>query len=300
MKLHAVGSRSGARAQAFAREQGYEKWYGSYSELAADPDLDIVYVATPHSHHLEHTLLCLENGKHVICEKAFALNGREVKAMIEKAREKDLFLMEALWPPFQPSYVYATSLIDSGRLGEVVYINSHFAFLFPYESSNRLFNPDLGGGSLLDIGIYPVMDALSFMGRPSGVKAWAGFAPTGVDHTIQMVLDYGKGRFASLYSSVNTPSGIKTEIFCTRGKITLSRSRDLVQKCIVEPDGGPTEEKRFMPEGMGYNLEAEEVMNCIDRGKTQSSVVPWSYSRDLIEILDLARKEIGLVYPGGR
>lgn len=298
--LHSVGSRSAAKAADFAAKHGFSRSYGSYHDFAADPDLDIVYVATPHSHHLEHTLLCLDNGKHVICEKAFSLNGGEVDRMIAKAEERELFLMEALWPPFQPSYRAAVEHIKSGQLGELLFLRSNFAFHAPYSPEARIFNPQLGGGSLLDIGIYPVIDALMFMGLPSAIEASAGFTSSGVDHTVNIQFDYGDGRFASLYSSVNHPGGISAELFFRHGKIVISRSRELIQSCRVEKIGDEPVEYFFNPDGMGYQFEADEVMGCIDKGRLQSSVVPWSFSRDLIRTLDSIREKINLVYPGKR
>jgi len=168
--LYSVISRSSEEADTFAHEHGYEKTYDDYSDFASDPDLDVVYIATPHSHHHEHSILCLNNGKAVLCEKAFAFNSMQVEEIISAAKRNNVFLMEALWPPFQPSYVKAVELIEGSETGPVRYIISKFAFKAPYDPEARTFNPDLAGGSLLDIGIYPVMDALRFMGRPDNIK----------------------------------------------------------------------------------------------------------------------------------
>ena len=177
-ELYAVGSRDLLRAKQFAKEYGFRKFYGSYEELVSDPELEVVYIASPHSYHKEHTLLCLRHGKHVICEKAFSLNTAEADEMISEARKKKLFLMEALWPPFQPFYKKAAEILESGITGKIVHINGHFSFIPPYDPYDRKFNLTLGGGSLLDIGIYPVIDALTFIGVPDEIKAIASFAPT--------------------------------------------------------------------------------------------------------------------------
>ncbi len=163
-ELYAVGSRDLQRAILFAKDYGFKKYYGSYEELASDPELEIVYIASPHSHHYEHTMLCLKNGKHVICEKAFAINSKEVEEMISEARKRNLFLMEALWPPFQPFYKKAQEIIRSGILGKIIHLDGYFSFIPPYDPDDRKFNLALGGGSLLDIGIYPVIDALDISG----------------------------------------------------------------------------------------------------------------------------------------
>jgi predicted dehydrogenase len=296
--LYAVGSRSADRAKDFARKHGFLKSYGSYQELLADPELDIVYIASPHSNHYGHTMMALEAGVNVLCEKAFAHNRVEVEKMIAKASAGKLFLMEALWPPFQPSYRKAHEVIESGELGEIVHLRSHFAFVAPYVPEGRLYNPELAGGALLDIGIYPVMDALSFMGPPKMISAVAGFAVTGVDHTIDIRFDYGDGRTASLYSSIVGFGGTATEIFCTKGRIILERGAGEGQLCHIQREGKEMVTERWDNGTNGFEHEATEVMRSIGDGRCQSSVVPWSFSVDLITILDRVREEIGLIYPG--
>ncbi len=296
--LYAVGSRNLGRARDFAGQYGYEKYYGSYEELAEDPDLEVVYVASPHSHHMEHTLLCLNAGKSVICEKAFGINSSEVEAMIEAAGNNRLFLMEALWPPFQPSYRKATGILNSGKAGAVITVRSHFAFKPPYEPEKRLYNPDLGGGTLLDIGIYPVIDALTFLGVPDDIKAIATFAETGVDDSNNMIFSYDNGKSANLFSSIKTEAGIGTDIFCENGNLYLNRMRDGTQKLRVEINGQKPEEVFFNPESRGFNFEAREVMKCLDLGKMESDVVPLSFSLDLIKTLDRIRKISGIRYAG--
>ncbi|MCA1757893.1 MAG: Gfo/Idh/MocA family oxidoreductase [Bacteroidales bacterium] len=296
--LYAVGSRSADRAEEFAKKYGFQKSYGSYEELLSDPDLDIVYIASPHSHHYRHTMMALEAGRNVLCEKAFSHNRIEVEEMIEKASAGSLFLMEALWPPFQPSYRMARDVIESGELGEIVHLRSHFAFVAPYDPEGRLYNPELAGGALLDIGIYPVMDALSFMGVPKLISAVAGIAPTGVDHTIDIRFDYGNGRTASLYASIQSWGGTATEIFCTKGKILLERGTGKGQICQISREGKETVTERWDTATNGFEHEAAEVMKSIGERRCQSSVVPWSFSIDLITILDSVRGKIGLIYPG--
>lgn len=296
--LHAVGSRDRGRASDFASLHGFERAYGSYEELASDSEMDIVYIASPHSHHMEHTLMCLENGKSVICEKAFAINGKEVRAMIDFAAKKRLFLMEALWPPFQPSYKYAHKILESGLVGNILTMRSFFAFKPPYEPGKRLFNQSLGGGALLDIGIYPVIDSLSFMGKPDNMDVAVSFDKTGVDSNINMLFTYQNGCTASLYASFNTGIGVGTDLICEEGLLTLRRNGDGSQTCRVEMYEGKIEEKIFKPEARGYQFEAAEAMKCIEKGKIESEIVPLSFSMDLIDILDDVRRIAGIVYPG--
>lgn len=295
--LHSVVSRSGERAEAFASEHGYSKAYGDYLSFASDPDLDIVYVATPHSHHHEHSLLCLRHGKAVLCEKAFALNSRQVEEIIASAMQNRIFLMEALWPPFQPSYIKAKELISDKRAGPVKYVISKFAFKATYDPEGRAFNPRLAGGSLLDIGIYPVIDALTFLGVPDNIEAIPVFAPTGVDESIAVLFGYKDGRGASLYSSFTNDGGIGTEIICDNANIMISRGRDYTQYIQVEYSGGEKEEYTYKPEAMGFHYEAAEVMRCLDSGLKESTVVPLSFSSQLTGILDSIRKKAGIIYP---
>jgi predicted dehydrogenase len=297
-ELFAVGSRDYGRAETFAREHGFKKYYGSYEELATDKDVDIIYIASPHSHHLAHTMLCLRNKKAVICEKAFALNSIEVEEMINEAHNQKVFLMEALWPPFQPLYKKAMEVLMCGETGRLIHINAKFAFQAPFNPSDRKFNLDLGGGSLLDIGIYPVIDALSFMGVPSGISARASFTETGSEDSISIILEYADGRMATLYSSFRTAAGIGCDLFCENGNLFFSRQRDMSQQLTVALNGKESIEYSLLPEGMGYHYEAIEVMKCLDEGKLESDVVPHSFSRDLMKTLDRIREAAGIIFPG--
>lgn len=297
-ELHSIGSGDINRARHFANENGFAKAYGSYEDFAADPELDIVYIATPHTLHHENTMLCLANGKHVLCEKAFSINYREVSRMVNFAREKNLFLMEALWPPFQPFNHKAKEILSSGVLGRIINMHGWFSFKPPYDPNERKFNLALGGGSLLDIGIYPVIDSLTFMGVPDEITALASFAPSGSEDSLNAVFRYNDGRLASIYSSLRTDNGIGCTLYCENGNITLSRGRDMNQYVSLELDGIEKKEFIFRPDAMGYHLEAVEVMRCLDTGKTESEIVPLSFSLDLIKTLDRIRETAGIVYPG--
>ncbi|MGD0755490.1 MAG: Gfo/Idh/MocA family oxidoreductase [Bacteroidales bacterium] len=298
VELYAVGSRDLERAKQFAEEFGFKKYYGSYEELANDCAVDVIYIASPHSHHLEHTLLCLKNKKAVICEKAFALNSREVEEMINEAAEQNIFLMEALWPPFQPIYRKTKEILLDGRPGKIIHLNARFSFQAPYNPTDRKFNLELGGGSLLDIGIYPVIDALYFMGVPEEVMAKASFCETGSEDSISIILGYDDGRMATLYSSFRTAGGIGCDILCENGNLLFSRGRDMSQRLNVVLNGKENKEHSLLPDGMGYHFEAMEVMKCLDDGKLQSDVVPHSLSLNLINTLDRIRKAAGIVFPG--
>ncbi|HCI55941.1 MAG TPA: Gfo/Idh/MocA family oxidoreductase [Bacteroidales bacterium] len=297
-ELYAVGSRNVERAKKFALEYGFKKYYGSYEELAQDPDVEIIYIASPHSMHYQHTMLCLRNGKNVICEKVFAINSRQVEEMIEEAEKRNLFLMEALWPPFQPYYKKANEILQSGIVGEIHHLHGWFSFQPPFNPDDRKFNLSLGGGSLHDIGIYPVIDSLTFIGVPDEVKSYALFSPTGSEESISIIFRYDNSKMADLYSSFKTNEGIGCKLLCDKGNMIVSRGRDMNQRVILEIHGKEPEEFTFRPEAMGYHWEAEEVMRCLDKGLKESPVVPHSFSINLIRTLDRIRKEAGIVFPG--
>ena len=296
-ELYGVSSRDVARAENFALHHGFRKFYGSYEELARDPDVEIIYIASPHSFHHEHTMLCLRNKKAVICEKAFSLNSGEVEEMINESKKQNTFLMEALWPPFQPFNQKAREILASGRMGKPLHLNGYFSFIPPFEPEDRKFNISLGGGSLLDIGIYPVIDALTYFGIPDEVKASAAFGPTGSEESISIIFRYNDGRMATLYSSFRTNLGIGCDILCEKGNMTASRGRDMNQRVTLRFHNGEQDEFVFSPPAMGYHWEAEEVMKCLGEGRIESSVVPLSFSLDLIRTLDRIREEAGIVFP---
>lgn len=298
VELYAVGSRDAERAKQFANEFGFRKYYGCYEELAADNAVDIIYIASPHSFHFEHTLLCLKNRKAVLCEKAFALNSREVDIMISEAEKQKVFLMEALWTPFQPLYQKTKEIVLGGEPGKIIHLDSRFAFQAPFNASDRKFNLALGGGSLHDIGIYSVIDALWFMGVPDEIIAKASFSETGSEDSISIIFGYSDGRMATLYSSFRTLAGIGCDLFCENGNLFFSRARDMSQVLKVAMKGKQDREYSLLPEGMGYQYEAMEVMRCLDHGKTESDVVSHSFSRILMNTLDRIRESAGIVFPG--
>jgi len=297
VELYAVGSRDLQRSKQFAGEHGFQKYYGSYEELASDPDVEVIYIASPHSRHYEHTMLCLKNKKAVICEKSFALNRLDVEGMIREAARQKVFLMEALWPPFQPIYKKTKDIVNSGEPGKILHLDARFSFQAPFNPTDRKFNLELGGGSLLDIGIYTVIDALYFMGVPDEVIAKASFTETGSEHSISIIFGYNDGRMATLYSSFRTFAGIGCDLLCENGNLYFSRGRDMSQRLNVSMNGKENKEYSLLPDGMGYQFEAIEVMKCLDEGKIESDIVPHSFSLDLMSTLDKIRKSAGIVFP---
>lgn len=296
--LYAAASRDLQKAKDFASELGFEKAYGSYEAMVADPKVDAVYVATPHSHHHEHALLCLNHKKAVLCEKAFAINKNEAEEMVACAKQNNAFLMEAFWTMFQPSFSKAMEIVQSGELGKLKVVRSDFAFNAPFDENKRLYNVNLGGGSLLDIGIYPVFAALTSLGKPEMIKTFADFAATGSEESISMIFKYKNGEMASLTSSFAAFSPTQTEYWFEKGYMVLNPKWHAPTNITVWKDGGevqtfPSEHR----EGTGYQYEAAHVMKCLDAGKIESDKMPWQLSLDLMETLDRVRIDAGIFYP---
>jgi predicted dehydrogenase len=298
-RLYAAASRSFDNAQAFATEFGFEKAYGSYNEMVNDPAVDVVYIASPHSHHFEHAMLCLDHRKAVLCEKAFAINSKEVAQMIEASKRNHTFLMEAFWTRFQPSFLKVLDIIRSGELGTLKMVRSDFAFNAEFNTEKRLYNVALGGGSLLDIGIYPIFMSLMTLGKPSEIKTLAKFCSTGAEESIMMSFIYPGGEIASLISSFASHSSTQTEFSFENGFVRLNRRfytpTSLTYWKNWENEQLITFEKSA---GFGYELEAAHVMDCLDKEMIESDWMPLSLSADLMEIMDRVRADSGIIFPG--
>ena len=298
-RLYAAASRDLKRAQELAEEFGFVKAFGSYEEMVNDGEVDAVYIATPHSFHREHTMLCLNHKKAVLCEKAFAINKKEAEEMVACAKKNNTFLMEAFWTMFQPSFRKAMDVIGSGELGNLKMVRSDFAFNGPYEPQKRLYNIALGGGSLLDIGIYPVFAALTSLGKPESIETLADFSPTGAEESISMLFKYPGGEMASLSSSLAAYSPVQTEFWCENGYLVLNPRWHAPTSITIHRAAEKTETwPSVHKEGFGYQYEADHVMQCIDEGKIESPVMTWQLSIDLMETLDRVREKAGIVFPG--
>ncbi|MCK9641319.1 MAG: Gfo/Idh/MocA family oxidoreductase [Prolixibacteraceae bacterium] len=296
-KVLAVGSRDLARAKEFADARQIERCYGSYEELAADPDLDIIYIGSPHPFHVAHTKLCLQHKKAVLCEKAFGMNVREVKDMIETAQREKVFLMEAFMTPHQPSYREARKILDSGLLGGIKHLHGWFGFnKSPYDMNGRLFNPALGGGALLDIGLYPLFDALWFLGQPRKVEAFADLTPQKIDQSVSVSMQFDGGKTASLFASFMSSVGVGTDIFCEKGALRLRRSSALHQTMEILLQGEDIRTFEWNEATCGLKLEAIEAMKCMTENRLESIVMSHQNSLQLAENLDLIRKKSGISY----
>ena len=295
-QLYAIGSRTIEKAQDFANVYGAIKAYGSYEQLAADPDVDVIYIATPHILHCENTLMCLNYGKAVLCEKPFAMNEGQVSQMIAKAREKKLFLMEAMWSRFHPSLKKVLELVQSGVIGDIIHVKSDLGFKAAVNPAGRIYNPDLGGGSLLDVGIYPAFITTLLLGEPSEIISKSTLTDRGIDTSMAVTLKYAKGQLASLFSSVVTDTITETDISGTEGWIRMNSKWFIPNSVTLSLNDGFKETFEFECNGNGYEFEVMEVNKCLQNGLTESPDMPLDFSLQLIRLLDAIRKQNGIVY----
>lgn len=298
-ELTAVASRSMETAKAFAEEFPAKYIHDSYEALVKNNEVDVIYVATPHSHHYEHTILCLENNKAVLCEKAFAVNAEQAKKMIALAQEKKVFLMEALWTKFLPHYNKMQEMIHKGMIGTVKSVIVNFGFKPQDPVPQRLFDPALAGGSMLDIGIYNVFIALSILGKPDEIVAVMNPASTGVDEQCSVVFHYGHGAIAHLFSTFTSNLSIDADISGTDGRIRLSH-RFYAPDSMIEYYPTTIDSREIIEvekeEGWGYQYEARHVGECLRSGKTESPVMSFADTILLMETLDEIRQKAGIHY----
>ncbi|MFK7807433.1 MAG: Gfo/Idh/MocA family protein [Saprospiraceae bacterium] len=296
-RLHGVVSSSTDRAREFANKYKVPHAYGNYGEIVNIPNLDAVYIASSHTSHCAHTLLCLKNNIPVLCEKPFAMNAVEVDQMIGLAQQKQTFLMEAMWTRFLPTTIKVLEMIEEGMIGEVLSVKADFGFQAPFLPERRLFNQDLGGGALLDVGIYPVFLSLLLLGKPDAVKAMANIGPTNVDENCGIMLSYQEQKMAMLYSSIIADTPTEAYVFGEKGCIRINRRWHEATSITVMLHGKDPKDYFFEFNSTGYRYEAEEVMRCVRENKMESDILPLGFSRDLMELLDRIRLEAGIFYP---
>ncbi|MGB1251097.1 MAG: Gfo/Idh/MocA family protein [Candidatus Promineifilaceae bacterium] len=295
-ELVAVGSRSLERAQAFAAKFDALSAYGSYADLIADPDVDAIYVGTPHSFHKTHSILCMDAGKHVLCEKPFAINANEARAMAAAAQRNGVVLMEAMWSRFLPTLVKVRELLAAGVIGEVRMISADFGFRTRVNPEGRLFDPSLGGGALLDVGIYPLSLAYMIFGKPTRIASMADIGSTGIDEQSAFILGYEGGQMAICSTAVRTNTPHEATIMGSEGMIKL-HAPWWVSATLSVNRGGDEEIHTLPFLGNGYTHEAIEVGNLIRSGKLESDVIPLAESIQIMETMDALRAEWGIKYP---
>lgn len=296
-ELVAVGSRTQESAEKFANEFNIPRRHASYEALVADPEVDVIYVSTPHPFHKDNSLLALEAGKAVLCEKPFTMNAAEAMEVVGLARVKRLFLMEAMWTRYLPVMVKVRELIAQGAIGEVRMLNADFGFRAnPINPKSRTFDLALGGGAVLDVGVYPISLASMLFGTPSEVVSAAHLGETGVDEQNVVVLKYPAGQLAITSSAVRTTTPQEAFIIGTEGRIHIAAEWWRGQQLTLKA-GGKDEVFDVPYEGNGFNYEVEEVGRCLRAGLLESPIMPLDETISIMRTMDTVRAEWGLVYP---
>ena len=307
INLYAVGSRDLERAKIFAEKWGFEKYYGSYKELLSDPKVDAVYISNPHSFHFDSVIECLEAGKHVLCEKPAACNLNQLNKMIEKAKEKKLFFMDAMWTAFNPCIQKVKKVISEGKIGEIKHIESDFSGRFPFDIKSRSWAPELAGGALLDLGIYnifysmiinnfePIVDHSSSVRMYNGVDAW---------NSVNLI--FKNGVTAHFQSSIDIPSLTNSHdavIFGSKGFITSSNfnRQEKAEVHIYNSDAYSNsdlvEEIKAPFNVNGFEYQLENATECILNGKIESDIHTFQHSIELCKMMDVLRNDRGFKYP---
>lgn len=294
---YAAASRSQEKADEFAKKNKVQKSYGTYNALVADPDIDIIYIATPHSYHYANTKVCLEAGKNVLCEKAFTINTDQVLELMKLAKSKGLFLMEALWTKFQPGMIKAKELIDSGIIGDVISMDADFGLKFEMDPNHRLFNPYLAGGVLLDIGIYPLFLSLYMFGKPKVLKAHSKLDSNHIDLTTSMIAEHKSGTISNLTSTSMASRPVVAAFYGSKGKLVFDNWWFTPSNFTVTLDDQEAKVYEFPAIVNGYEYEIIESNKCLREGKVESDIMPHSFSILLMEMMDEIRRQCGIVYP---
>jgi predicted dehydrogenase len=296
--IAAVASRQLESAQRFAAEYGtpgVTKAYGSYAELVEDPDVDVVYVASPHALHHEHTMLAFDAGKPVLCEKALTLTAREAEDLVRVSRERGLFLMEAMWMRCNPVIRRIKQLADLGHLGTIQQVRADLGFLVDAPETHRLLAPELGGGALLDMGVYPLTFAHLLLGDPDKVEAVAEMASSGIDLNISISLGWTGGAVGALSSTMTAWSPRTASIATDKGRVDLGEAFHHPTEATWAEDG-ETHLIREEVLGTGLAHEAAEVMRCLRNGEVESPLVPLEDSLAIMRLMDTIRAKIGVRY----
>jgi predicted dehydrogenase len=296
--IAAVGSRSIDRAAEFAAQVGASRAHGSYEDLAADDDVDVVYVASPHSRHEADTLLFLEAGRHVLCEKPLALNRAQAERMAAAARERGLFLMEAMWSRFLPAWRLVQETVAEGRIGEPLLVEADLGFRRQIDPAHRLFDRALGGGATLDLGVYPVSFASFLLGSPDAVAAQGHIGETGVDEQVAAVLHHDGGGLAVVKGAIRAWLGSTARVTGSDGWVRLPAMMHHPAHVDISSSDGTRERIEAPIEGEGLRFQAVEVHRCVREGLTQSPVMPLDETCAIAGTLDAIRAQIGMTYPG--
>jgi predicted dehydrogenase len=295
-ELAAVGSRSAKSAQAFAERFGFARAHGSYEALAADDGVDVVYVATPHAMHFDAAMLVVTAGKSALVEKPMTLDLAQAARLVAAAREHEVFLMEAMWMRCNPAIRKIAELVDEGAIGWISTIHADFGLHGPFPPEHRLRDPRLGGGALLDLGVYPLNLVHLMLGAPSQVRSWAHLTPEGVDENTGVLLGYENGAVAAVTCSINGESRNAAAITGTEGRIDLPPGFFVPRSFTLTRPGHAPETFDFPFDGSGYQFEAAEVQRCIRAGEPESPLMPHATTLEMMNLMDTIRAEIGVAY----
>ncbi len=296
-RITAVGSRSQESADAFAARFGIPNAHGSYEQLFDDRDVDIVYVASPHSHHHAMTIAALDAGKHVLCEKAFAVNAAQAREMVEAARRNDRFLMEAMWTWFIPAVVDIRQRVLDGEIGELKVVHADFG-ITKFDPDGRHRRADLAGGAMLDIGIYPVTFARFLAGDPVDVKVLGTLGDTGVDTTVGGVVSFQSGAIGTFHTSLDMITSLGASVFGTFGRIDVDPPFWFPSGFTVRLVGEEPAHVDMPNQGLAH--EAQHAIERIRAGHRESDVIPLATTVSTMELLDEIRSQLGVVYPEER
>jgi predicted dehydrogenase len=293
-----VGSRTQARADEFAREHGIPHAHGSWQSLAEDPDVDVVYVATPHSAHAAAALTALDAGKHVLIEKAFTMNAAEAKQVVDRAEQQGRVVLEAMWTRWLPHMLEIHQLLGEGAIGQPQVLVANHDQRLPTDPEHRMNDPELGGGALLDLGIYPISFAVDVFGVPRRVEAMATFTPTGVDRRVSGVLEHEQGRHSLFHIAMDMAAPNGASILGTGGRIEIDPTWYApTGYTVFDADGEEVRRSRPEVTGRGMQYQAFEMERLIREGADTNDRLPPAESVAIMGVLDQIRGRIGLVYP---
>jgi predicted dehydrogenase len=297
-ELLVVGSRNEKTAEAFGEAYQIPRRYVGYEKVAADPDVDVVYIGTPGVYHLQDVSMCLEAGKHVLCEKAFTINAKQAEELINLARRKKIFLMEAMWTRFFPIHVKIRDLLAQGAIGDIHGMVVNFMAIAPFDLNNRFFDVNLGAGVLLDTGSYGISWAYSLLGKPDHVTGLAYFGESGADYRSAYILKFPGGQLATITNCQVSYDVKDAVVYGSKGKIDVHAPWYKPTAMTLHVEGQDPVHYHFpLNQYIGYEYEASAVMDCIQAGKTECDVMPLDETLSIMKTLDELRLQWGFKYP---
>ncbi|MBC8376426.1 MAG: Gfo/Idh/MocA family oxidoreductase [FCB group bacterium] len=296
--IYTVGSRNQTTADIFAEKWHIAHAYDSYEAVFADPDVDVVYIGTPHIFHFQNVRDALKGGKNVLCEKPFTINAVEARELVALARSRNLFLMDAMWNRFQPWFQVVSALLKEGRLGDLLHFKADLSFRFDVGPEHRIYNRNLGGGSLLDLGVYPIALASAFLGKPIEIQSMAHLYDTGVDDQVAMLFGYPSGAIAELGCSSRYLSKNNATLHGSKGFLEIHGMIIRPEKITIHEQGQEMIEMKTPYTSNAYQYEAQAVMEMLEIGGIEHPLMPLEETIEIMETMDQIRRNIKVSYPG--